>query len=60
MADTSDIPKGQYCYKLKPDGEREVCPFWESREEHSAYCGYLDKEGGILLSDQVKICGENK
>lgn len=63
------IPKGDYCYTItgplytNKDGVPalpvEVCPYWESRPEDSAYCSYLNESDDLLLADQVKICNVN-
>lgn len=67
--DTSVIPVGLYCYKIKSIDKStgrlsiDTCPYWDNIEEHG-YCHYMecgdgDEDGTILLFDQVKECGIN-
>lgn len=63
MRDTNGIPSGLYCYD-----EHGRCPHWgkDSKREpqENGYCSFLkrgdwDGDGGGLLWDQCKECGEN-
>ena len=66
IPDAALIPAGVYCYaSLSPMDKfgrmrvNGMCPYWERRGEHNAYCAYLDASDDIVLWDQVKICGVN-
>lgn len=66
--DKTVIPTGVYCYTI-PESELHkvddikvnTCPYYRSVNDSEikgcAYCGVCEKN--LLLSDMVKICGEN-
>ncbi len=54
IKDTSVIPKGDYCYSLNENKERQLCPYYriipDRPEQYNGWCDFLEK-GDIEIAE---------